>query len=35
VIDPDGFIYQRIVGLNPQMSIVGQLKDTLKTILPE
>jgi hypothetical protein len=35
VIDPDGFVYKRIVGLNPQMSIVGQLKDTLKTILPE
>jgi cytochrome c biogenesis protein CcmG/thiol:disulfide interchange protein DsbE len=35
VIDPDGFVYKRIVGLNPQMSIVGQLKDTLKAILPE
>jgi thiol-disulfide isomerase/thioredoxin len=35
VIDPDGFVYDRIVGLNPQMSVVGRLKDTLKTILPE
>jgi peroxiredoxin len=35
VIDPDGFVYDRIVGLNPQLSVVGRLKDTLKTILPE
>jgi thiol-disulfide isomerase/thioredoxin len=35
VIDPDGFVYKRIVGLNPQMSVVGQLKDALKVILPE
>lgn len=35
VIDPDGFVYDRIVGLNPQMSVVGRLKDTLKVILPE
>jgi thiol-disulfide isomerase/thioredoxin len=35
VIDPDGFVYDRIVGLNPQMTVVGRLKDTLKTILPE
>ncbi len=35
VIDPNGFIYERIVGLNPQMTVVGRLKDTLRTILPE
>jgi thiol-disulfide isomerase/thioredoxin len=35
VIDPEGFVYKRIVGLNPMMSVVGQLKDTLKVILPE
>jgi thiol-disulfide isomerase/thioredoxin len=35
VVDANGFVYDRIVGLNPQMSIVGHLKDTLKTILPE
>ena len=35
VIDPDGFVYDRIVGLNPQLTVVGRLKDTLKTILPE
>jgi hypothetical protein len=35
VINPDGLVYERIVGLNPQMTAVGQLKDTLKLILPE
>jgi tetratricopeptide (TPR) repeat protein len=35
VVDANGFVYDRIVGLNPQMSIVGHLKETLKTILPE
>jgi thiol-disulfide isomerase/thioredoxin len=35
VVDANGFVYDRIVGLDPQMSIVGQLKVTLKTILPE
>jgi len=34
VIDPDGFIYERIVGLNPQESVVHRLKDTLRTMLP-
>ena len=35
IIDPGGFVYERIVGLNPQVSVVGRLKDTLETILPE
>jgi len=34
VIDPDGFIHERIVGLNPQESVVHRLKDTLRTMLP-
>ncbi len=34
VIDQDGFILDRIVGLNPQMSVVGRLKSTLQTLLP-
>lgn len=34
VIDQEGFIRERIVGLNPQLSIVGRLKDTLQTMLP-
>jgi len=34
VIDPDGFIHERIVGLNPQQSVVYRLKDTLRTMLP-
>ncbi len=35
VIDPNGFIHERIVGLNPQESVVHQLKDTLRAMLPE
>jgi thiol-disulfide isomerase/thioredoxin len=35
VVDANGFVYDRIVGMNPMLSIVGQLKTTLKTILPE
>jgi tetratricopeptide (TPR) repeat protein len=34
VIDPEGFIHERIVGLNPQLSVVGRLKDTLRAMLP-
>ncbi len=34
VIDPEGFIQERIVGLNPQQSVVARLKDTLRTMLP-
>jgi tetratricopeptide (TPR) repeat protein len=34
VIDPDGFIHERIVGLNPQQTVVYRLKDTLRTMLP-
>ncbi len=34
VIDPDGFIHERIVGLNPQQSVVYRLKDTLRAMLP-
>jgi thiol-disulfide isomerase/thioredoxin len=35
VLDQEGFIRERIVGLNPQLSVVGRLKDTLKAMLPE
>jgi len=35
VIDPDGFIHERIVGLDPQKTVVARLKDTLQTMLPE
>jgi thiol-disulfide isomerase/thioredoxin len=35
VIDPDGFIHQRIVGLNPQQSVVARLKDAVHAMLPE
>ncbi|HXQ27139.1 MAG TPA: redoxin domain-containing protein [Candidatus Acidoferrales bacterium] len=34
VIDPQGFIQQRIVGLNPQQSVVARLKDTLQAMFP-
>jgi thiol-disulfide isomerase/thioredoxin len=34
VIDQEGFIRERIVGLNPQMSVVGRVKDALQTMLP-
>jgi thiol-disulfide isomerase/thioredoxin len=34
VIDQDGFIRDRIVGLNEQLSVVGRLKQTLQAILP-
>jgi tetratricopeptide (TPR) repeat protein len=34
VIDQEGFIRERIVGLNPQLSVVGRLKDTLQAMLP-
>jgi len=34
VIDPEGFIHQRIVGLNPQQSVVARLKDTLQAMFP-
>jgi thiol-disulfide isomerase/thioredoxin len=34
VIDPDGFIHQRIVGLNPQQSVVARLKDAVHAMLP-
>lgn len=34
VIDPDGFIHERIVGLNPQESVVYRLKNTLRVMLP-
>jgi len=35
VVDPEGFLHQRIVGLNPQQSIVFRLKDTLRAMLPQ
>jgi thiol-disulfide isomerase/thioredoxin len=35
VIDQQGFIRERIVGLNPQQSVVSRLKDTLKAMLSE
>jgi thiol-disulfide isomerase/thioredoxin len=34
VIDQDGFIRDRIVGLNPHLSVVGRLKEALQTMLP-
>ena len=34
VIDPEGFIHNRIAGLNPQQSVVARLKDTLQTMFP-
>ncbi len=34
VIDPEGFIQQRIVGLDPQQTVVFRLKDALRTMLP-
>jgi len=34
VIDQDGFIRDRIVGLNEQLSVVGRLKQTLQAMLP-
>jgi peroxiredoxin len=34
VIDQEGFIRERIVGLNPQMSVVGRVKDALQAMLP-
>jgi thiol-disulfide isomerase/thioredoxin len=34
VIDQDGFIHDRIVGLDPQQSVVARLKDTLREMLP-
>lgn len=35
VIDQEGFIRERIVGLNPQLTVVGRLKDTLRAMLPQ
>lgn len=35
VIDQEGFIRERIVGLNPQESVVHRLKDTLHAMLPQ
>lgn len=35
VIDQEGFIRERIVGLNPQESVVYRLKDTLHAMLPQ
>ena len=35
VVDEEGFIRERIVGLNPQLTVVGRLKDTLQTMLPQ
>lgn len=35
VIDPEGVIRERIVGLNPQESIVHRLKQKLQTMLPQ
>lgn len=35
LIDPEGVIRERIVGENPHQSISGQLKDKLKTMLPQ
>jgi peroxiredoxin len=34
VIDQDGFIHDRIVGLDPKQSVVARLKDTLREMLP-
>lgn len=34
VIDQEGFIRERIVGLDPQLSVVGRVKDTLRIMLP-
>ena len=34
VIDPEGFIQQRIVGLDPQQTVVFRLKDALRTMPP-
>jgi peroxiredoxin len=34
VVDQEGFIRERIVGLNPQLTVVGHLKDTLKAMFP-
>jgi thiol-disulfide isomerase/thioredoxin len=34
VIDQDGFIRDRIVGLNEHLSVVGRLKQTLQLMLP-
>jgi thiol-disulfide isomerase/thioredoxin len=34
VIDQDGFIHERIVGLDPQQSVVARLKDSLREMLP-
>jgi len=35
VIDPEGIIRDRIVGENPQQSIVGRLKDQLQKMMPQ
>jgi thiol-disulfide isomerase/thioredoxin len=35
VLDQAGFIRERIAGLNPQLTVVGRLKDALKAMLPE
>lgn len=35
VIDQEGFVHDRIIGLNPQQSVVSRLKDTLNSMLPE
>jgi peroxiredoxin len=35
IIDPDGFIRERIIGRNPQESIVHRLKETLNTAMSE